>query len=152
MVVHVCAHVCVCVCVCQDNYTFAHPGIQKNLKAMKELVARIDSKCVCVCVYVYVCVCMYICMSNLTQIRCKPVYTHSLTHSLTPPHNTHTHTLTHTHTHTHTYTHTYTYTHIHTHTHAYTYTCTCTHTQWGRKVAEVYIPEYLFDEYRTHAS
>jgi hypothetical protein len=22
---------------------------------------------------------------------------------------------------------------------------------WGRKVAEVYIPEYLFDEYRTHA-
>eukprot|EP00053_Salpingoeca_punica_P015444 m.142431 g.142431 ORF g.142431 m.142431 type:complete len:562 (-) comp16712_c0_seq2:463-2148(-) len=26
----------------QDNYTFANPGIQKNLKALKELVTRID--------------------------------------------------------------------------------------------------------------
>jgi hypothetical protein len=28
----------------QDNYTFAHPGIQKNLKALQDLMSRIDSK------------------------------------------------------------------------------------------------------------
>ncbi|KAF3859511.1 hypothetical protein F7725_021910 [Dissostichus mawsoni] len=31
----------VCVCVC-DNYTFAQPGIQRKVKALEELVSRID--------------------------------------------------------------------------------------------------------------
>lgn len=28
----------------QDNYTFAQPGIQKKVKALEELVSRIDGK------------------------------------------------------------------------------------------------------------
>lgn len=28
----------------QDNYTFAQPGIQKKLRALKELVMRIDGQ------------------------------------------------------------------------------------------------------------
>lgn len=31
----------------QDNYTFAQPGIQKNVKALEELVSRIDSEVHC---------------------------------------------------------------------------------------------------------
>ncbi len=30
----------------QDNYTFAQPGIQNKVKALEELVSRIDGKCV----------------------------------------------------------------------------------------------------------
>lgn len=28
----------------QDNYTFAQPGIQRKVKALEELVSRIDGK------------------------------------------------------------------------------------------------------------
>jgi hypothetical protein len=28
----------------QDNYTFAQPGIQKKVKALEELVSRIDGR------------------------------------------------------------------------------------------------------------
>ena len=35
-----------CICSCwQDNYTFAQPGIQTKVNALRELVHRIDSKC-----------------------------------------------------------------------------------------------------------
>lgn len=30
----------------QDNYTFAQPGIQNKVKALEELVSRIDGKCI----------------------------------------------------------------------------------------------------------
>jgi len=33
----------------QDNYTFAHPGIQKRINSLKELVSRIDSKLKTLC-------------------------------------------------------------------------------------------------------
>lgn len=32
------------VFVLQDNYTFAQPGIQKKVKALEELVSRIDGR------------------------------------------------------------------------------------------------------------
>lgn len=32
------------LCHLQDNYTFAQPGIQKKVKALEELVSRIDGR------------------------------------------------------------------------------------------------------------
>lgn len=32
------------LCPSQDNYTFAQPGIQKKVKALEELVSRIDGR------------------------------------------------------------------------------------------------------------
>lgn len=34
----------VCVLILQDNYTFAQPGIQKKVKALEELISRIDGE------------------------------------------------------------------------------------------------------------
>lgn len=36
----------VCVLILQDNYTFAQPGIQKKVKALEELISRIDGEAV----------------------------------------------------------------------------------------------------------
>lgn len=33
-----------CVFILQDNYTFAQPGIQKKVKALEELISRIDGE------------------------------------------------------------------------------------------------------------
>lgn len=33
----------------QENYTFAQPGIQRKILALKDLVHRIDSECVELC-------------------------------------------------------------------------------------------------------
>lgn len=34
----------VCLLILQDNYTFAQPGIQKKVKALEELISRIDGE------------------------------------------------------------------------------------------------------------
>jgi TBC1 domain family member 2 len=38
----------------QDNYTFAQPGIQRQILTLKELVTRIDGKVFCIKSYIYI--------------------------------------------------------------------------------------------------